>query len=147
MDAAELAIFHHLFASVAEEMGVTLGRTGYSPNIKERRDYSCAIFDPDGRMVAQAAHETGWGRKEIRHADGSPSFNLFGIKAGANWNGPTAEITTTEFLGGVARKVTAKFRAYGSYDESFADYARMMKTSGFQAILPTGSPLGLSTKQ
>lgn len=84
---------------------------------------------PAAFMVAQAAHETGWGRREIRHADGSPSFNLFGIKAGPGWNGPTAEITTTEYIGGVARKVTAKFRAYGSYEESFADYARMMKTS------------------
>jgi flagellar protein FlgJ len=84
---------------------------------------------PASFMVAQAAHETGWGRKEILHPDGSPSYNLFGIKAGAGWNGPTAEITTTEFVDGVARKVTAKFRAYGSYAESFADYARMVGTS------------------
>jgi N-methylhydantoinase B len=55
-DPIQLAIFKHLFASVAEEMGVTLGRTGYSPNIKERRDYSCALFLGDGRMLAQAAH-------------------------------------------------------------------------------------------
>lgn len=55
-DAVQLEIFKHLFASVAEEMGVTLGRTGYSPNIKERRDYSCALFLADGRMLAQAAH-------------------------------------------------------------------------------------------
>ncbi|HSP54385.1 MAG TPA: hydantoinase B/oxoprolinase family protein, partial [Dehalococcoidia bacterium] len=45
-----------LFSSVADEMGVTLGRTAHSPNIKERRDYSCAVFDPAGRLVAQAAH-------------------------------------------------------------------------------------------
>lgn len=51
-----LEIFKHLFSSVAEEMGVTLGRTGYSPNIKERRDYSCALFLGDGRILAQAAH-------------------------------------------------------------------------------------------
>ena len=55
-DPATLAIFNSLLASVAEEMGVTLGRTAHSPNIKERRDYSCAVFDPDGRMAAQAAH-------------------------------------------------------------------------------------------
>lgn len=54
--AVEIEIFRHLFASVAEEMGVTLGRTGYSPNIKERHDYSCAVFLGDGRMLAQAAH-------------------------------------------------------------------------------------------
>ncbi len=56
VDPAELTIFDALLASVAEEMGVILGRTGYSPNIRERRDYSCAVFDRDGKMVAQAAH-------------------------------------------------------------------------------------------
>ena len=45
-----------MFISVADEMGVTLGRTAYSPNIKERRDYSCACFLADGQMIAQAAH-------------------------------------------------------------------------------------------
>jgi N-methylhydantoinase B len=53
---AELSIAAALFSSVAEEMGVTLGRSAYSPNIKERRDYSCAVFDKRGRLVAQAAH-------------------------------------------------------------------------------------------
>ncbi|MFO1271004.1 MAG: flagellar assembly peptidoglycan hydrolase FlgJ [Rubrivivax sp.] len=80
-------------------------------------------------MVAQAAHETGWGRKEIRHADGSPSYNLFGIKAGGDWKGPVAEIPTTEYVNGKAQRTTAKFRAYSSYAESFADYAQMMKSS------------------
>jgi peptidoglycan hydrolase FlgJ len=80
-------------------------------------------------MVSQAALETGWGRKEIRHSDGSPSFNLFGIKASGNWKGPTAEVTTTEYVNGKAQKVVAKFRAYGSYAESFADYAKLMKDS------------------
>jgi len=84
---------------------------------------------PASFMVAQAAHESGWGRREIKNADGSTSFNVFGIKAGAGWKGPVAEVTTTEYEGGVARKVTAKFRAYGSYEESFRDYARLMKDS------------------
>jgi peptidoglycan hydrolase FlgJ len=84
---------------------------------------------PAAFMVSQAAHETGWGKSEIRHADGSPSFNLFGIKAGANWKGKVAEVTTTEFVDGAPRKVTAKFRAYDSYADSFADYARLMKDS------------------
>lgn len=84
---------------------------------------------PAAFMVAQAAHETGWGRKEIRHADGSSAHNLFGIKAGAGWNGPVAEVTTTEVVGGQARKVRARFRAYASDAESFADYARLMKDS------------------
>jgi flagellar protein FlgJ len=80
-------------------------------------------------MVAQAAHETGWGRKQIRMADGSNSFNLFGIKAGAGWKGPVANITTTEYVNGQPKKMVQAFRAYSSYDEAFADYARLMKTS------------------
>jgi len=56
VDAIELEVFKHLFASVAEEMGVRLMRSAYSPNIKERLDYSCALFDGSGAMVAQAAH-------------------------------------------------------------------------------------------
>src|SRR5712692_2874842 len=55
-DPATLAIFDALLASVAEEMGVTLGRTAHSPNIKERRDFSCAVFNSEGDLVAQAAH-------------------------------------------------------------------------------------------
>lgn len=55
-DAARLAVWNALLASVAEEMGVTLGLTAHSPNIRERRDYSCAVFDASGEMVAQAAH-------------------------------------------------------------------------------------------
>ena len=56
IDPVALEIFKNLYISVAEEMGLTLGRTAYSPNIKERRDYSCACFLADGRMIAQAAH-------------------------------------------------------------------------------------------
>jgi flagellar protein FlgJ len=81
---------------------------------------------PADFMLAQAAHETGWGRREIRGRDGGNSFNLFGIKAGAGWNGPTVTITTTEVVEGTPRKVQAQFRAYGSYEESFRDYARLI---------------------
>jgi len=84
---------------------------------------------PASFMVAQAAHETGWGKKAIRMEDGSNSFNLFGIKAGSNWRGPTTRTLTTEVIDGQSRKVVQSFRAYSSYEESFADYARLMKTS------------------
>ncbi|MFO7319990.1 MAG: hydantoinase B/oxoprolinase family protein [Bacillota bacterium] len=53
---AQLEIFKNLFRSIAEEMGVVLQRSAYSPNIKERLDFSCALFDPSGELVAQAAH-------------------------------------------------------------------------------------------
>src|SRR6185436_14475129 len=52
----QLEIFKSLFHAIAEEMGATLKRTAFSPNIKERRDYSCAIFDSRGQMVAQGDH-------------------------------------------------------------------------------------------
>jgi len=51
-----LEVFKNRFSSISEEMGVTLTRTGFSPNIKERRDLSCAVFDREGNMIAQAAH-------------------------------------------------------------------------------------------
>ncbi len=55
-DPIRLEIFKHLFASIAEEMGTVLRKSSYSPNIKERRDYSCAVFDAQAQMIAQAAH-------------------------------------------------------------------------------------------
>lgn len=55
-DPIRLRVYQNLLDSVAEEMGSALERTGFSPNIKERRDYSCAVFDRNGDMVAQAAH-------------------------------------------------------------------------------------------
>jgi N-methylhydantoinase B len=55
-DPTTLEIYRALYTSVAEEMGVTLRRTSFSPNIKERRDYSCAVFDASGRVIAQGDH-------------------------------------------------------------------------------------------
>lgn len=84
---------------------------------------------PSGFMLGQAGHETGWGKSEIKTADGGTSFNLFGIKAGAGWHGKVAEVTTTEYQNGVARKTVARFRAYDSYEASFKDYARLLTQS------------------
>lgn len=81
---------------------------------------------PASFMLGQAGHETGWGKSEIRSKEGGNSFNLFGIKAGKGWTGKVAEITTTEYINGTPRKVTAKFRAYDSYEDSFKDYARLI---------------------
>jgi flagellar protein FlgJ len=96
---------------------------------------------PASFMLGQAGHESGWGKHEIRMKDGTPSYNLFGIKAGPGWNGKVAEVTTTEYVNGVAQKSVAKFRAYGSYDESFRDYARLISESPryAQARQQTGS--------
>lgn len=81
---------------------------------------------PHQLIVAQAALESGWGQREIPTADGSPSYNLFGIKAGSSWDGPVTEIVTSEFEQGAAKKIKARFRVYGSYVEAIADYVKLL---------------------
>ncbi len=81
---------------------------------------------PPHFMLAQAALESGWGKHEIRHADNSPSYNLFGIKAGASWKGDVVETVTTEYINGVPQRMVEKFRAYNSYAEGFNDYAKLL---------------------
>jgi flagellar protein FlgJ len=77
-------------------------------------------------ILGQAALESGWGKHEVRDAKGTGSFNLFGIKAPANWKGATVDAVTTEVVNGVAQKVVQKFKAYASYAESFIDYAKLV---------------------
>ena len=80
-------------------------------------------------MMGQAALESGWGRHEIKMADGSNSYNLFGIKADSSWKGKVAEVTTTEYINGKSTKQVAKFRAYNSYTEAFSDYAKFLSNN------------------
>jgi flagellar protein FlgJ len=96
---------------------------------------------PASYMVGQAGHETGWGKHEIKVKGGAPSYNLFGIKAGAGWTGKVAEVSTTEYVNGEAKKTVARFRAYNSYEDSFRDYARLItETPRYaQASKQTGS--------
>jgi flagellar protein FlgJ len=94
-------------------------------------------------VLGQAALESGWGAREIRGADGTNSFNLFGIKAGRHWTGPVVEATTTEYANGVARRSVERFRAYGSYAEAFADYAKLLKGNPrFSAVLAATQDAG-----
>jgi len=81
---------------------------------------------PAAFIVGQAALESGWGRKELVHPDGSTAHNLFGIKAGASWKGATVSSLTSEFVDGRMIKTVERFRAYGSYQEAFNDWARLM---------------------
>lgn len=91
-------------------------------------------------ILGQAALESGWGRSEIRNADGSGSFNLFGIKA-TGWKGNSTVQPTTEYVGGQAVRQKESFRSYGSYAEAFTDYARMLSGSPryAQAVRSAGS--------
>jgi len=84
---------------------------------------------PPQFLVGHSALESGWGKSEIKRADGSTSYNLFGIKAGKNWTGPTVEATTTEYIDGQPRQVVERFRAYNSYEESFRDYANLLRNN------------------
>ncbi len=77
-------------------------------------------------MVAQAALETGWGRHELTRSDGSPSFNLFNIKAGRDWQGPTVALDAVEYRDGGAYREPSRFRAYADYGQAFRDYARLL---------------------
>lgn len=84
---------------------------------------------PAHLMLGQAALESGWGKREIKAADGTPSNNLFGIKATGNWDGKVVEATTTEYINGVKQKRIEKFRAYDSYADSFKDFANLMRNN------------------
>lgn len=94
---------------------------------------------PTHLILGQAALESGWGKREIRMSDGSTSFNLFGIKAGGNWNGKVAEVATTEYHNGIASKQVEKFRAYSSYTEAFSDYAHLLRDNPrYSQVLQSG---------
>jgi flagellar protein FlgJ len=80
-------------------------------------------------MLAQAALETGWGQRMPRAADGSPSYNLFGIKAGEEWTGARATADSMEVINGVAVPRRTTFRAYSSVDESINDFSKLLKNS------------------
>lgn len=87
-------------------------------------------------IIAQAALETGWGKSEPRLPDGSRSHNLFGIKAGRDWEGPTVEAVTREVEGGIEQRQRASFRVYASEAEAFQDYARLMTVRPRYAAVP-----------
>ncbi len=92
-------------------------------------DAAKSLGVPPQFLVAHAALETGWGKSEIRSADGSSSYNLFGVKAGRSWQGPSVDVPTTEYVNGVAQSTRDKFRVYGSYSESFRDYANLLRNN------------------
>lgn len=94
---------------------------------------------PHHLILAQAALESGWGQRQIRRENGEPSYNLFGVKASANWKGPVTEIVTTEYENGEAKKVKAKFRVYGSYLEALSDYVGLLTRNPRYAAVATAA--------
>lgn len=93
-------------------------------------------------LLAQAALETNWGRSLIKNGDGESTFNLFNIKAGKAWQGEQVPANTLEFERGVGRKMQARFRSYESFEESFQDYVRLIKSNPRygDALKQAGSP-------
>jgi len=81
-------------------------------------------------LIAQAALETGWGQSILGDSAGRSSFNLFNIKAGSFWSGNSVGVNTLEFRDGIPRPERARFRAYGSFEESFSDYAELLLGNG-----------------
>jgi peptidoglycan hydrolase FlgJ len=90
---------------------------------------SAATGIPARFIIGQAALESGWGKGEIRHANGAPSHNVFGIKATKDWIGKTVTAVTTEYVNGEPRKVVEKFRAYDSYADAMTDYANILRSN------------------
>ncbi len=79
-------------------------------------------------IVAQAALESGWGKHTITKADGTNSYNYFGIKAGSDWEGDVARVRTHEFINGRALRVNADFRAYPDAAAAFEDYVDFLNS-------------------
>lgn len=90
-------------------------------------------------ILGQAALESGWGKREIKKADGSTSHNVFGIKATKDWTGDTVSTVTTEYVNGQPQRKVEKFRSYGSYQEAMSDYASMLKSNPRYAAVLTAS--------
>ncbi len=99
-------------------------------------DAARSLGVPPHFLVAHSALESGWGKSEIRLPNGASSYNIFGIKAGKSWQGPTVEVPTTEYVDGVAQRTHARFRVYASYSEAFQDYAKLLRgNSRYSAVL------------
>lgn len=103
--------------------------TGFIARMRPHAEAAAAETGvPAQFILAQAALESGWGKHEIKDAQGQASHNLFGIKAGRSWDGAVAETLTTEYRQGVPMKLTQRFRAYADYGSAFTDYANLLKT-------------------
>lgn len=92
-------------------------------------DAAKALGIPTETLVSQAALETGWGKYMMKGADGTPSYNLFGIKADSRWSGDVVSVQTTEYRDGIVQKERANFRSYDSLQQGFDDYVSFIKNS------------------
>jgi peptidoglycan hydrolase FlgJ len=114
-------------------------RPGNAERAEHVEDFVARLADPARQaarssgvpaelILAQAALETDWGRRRITTASGADSHNLFGIKAGASWQGQTTQVQTTEYNEGIAQKQVERFRVYPDAQAAFDDYARLIRS-------------------
>lgn len=121
VDSATQQEFLEAIRPYAEETGQ---RLGVSPDI----------------VAAHAALESGWGQRPVRAANGGDSNNLFGIKAGGQWQGDVAASITTEYEHGAAVKRVEKFRSYPDQAAAFRDYADLLaENPRYQGALNAGN--------
>ena len=123
------------------------GNASQAPHVRSFQEKLAADADeasaatgiPAKFMLGQAALESGWGKREIKNADGSTSHNLFGIKAGPSWKGKTTTAVTTEYVNGTPVTRREKFRAYDSYADSFKDYAKLIANNPrYEKVMNSG---------
>ncbi len=125
-------------ARVAEQLAGDVKSSAWRPQAPEQFVIDVRRFaqtagselgvEPEA-LIAQAALESGWGRHVIRRPDGTSSFNLFGIKANADWTGERVSVGTLEYRNGVAVRERAEFRAYPSLQAAFNDYVDFMQSN------------------
>lgn len=122
--AGESASQREFLAAIAPWSTQTAARLGVAPEL----------------VAAHAALESGWGRRPLRHGDGSDSNNLFALKAGAHWHGDVAAATTTEYENGSAQTKIQRFRSYPDQASAFRDYAQLLLDNPrYRAALGTGA--------
>ncbi len=118
-----------LAAPAQASTGITSRKQEFIESMRPHAEAAAAATGIPARFIlAHAALESGWGTREIRSENGKPSHNLFGIKAGRNWDGASVETLTTEYRQGMPMKMTQNFRAYDDYSAGFTDYARLLAT-------------------
>jgi N-methylhydantoinase B len=135
---AELEIWNHRLAEVAEEMGVALGRAALSPNIKERRDYSCALFDRDGRLIAQAAH--------IPVHLGSTALSVAAVLQHLTLTDGEVAIVNDPYAGGTHLPDITLVRPVFSHDRLLGYVANRAHHADVGGSAPGSMPVGVSAR-